>query len=590
MNRNQASGAMNKILVIEDDDCVRANVIEFLEMENFEAIAAENGYIGVQLAQEHSPDLILCDITMPQLDGYGVLTTLQQRIDTASIPLIFLTGKSTKTDFREGMALGADDYITKPFTHDELLSVITTQLKKRVAITQPYITALQRATVTLDSYLYYDNVTHLPTRLLLQEKFHQRQLINQGHLLPVLCLDLDRFRQLTNSLTDTEGEFLIRAVAQRLQNCIGQQDLLARWEGEQFVLILMNTEPLYIHKTCQQLLGTFSQPFQVGNQDFFITASLGVTFSSHGDSQLTDLVKQAKIAMNYVQRMGGNLYRFYAAYMNERSTSRLTLEASLRRALERDEFRVHYQPQVDLQTGRITGTEALLRWQHSEAGIVSPADFIPLAEETGLIQPIGNWVLHTACQQTKNWQDAGFYLNVAVNVSGQQLSCPQLRQTIAQVLQNVGLSPRYLELELTESTLLQNASVAGAMLNELRKLGIQIAIDDFGTGYTSLKYLKQLPVDTLKVDRCFVRQIPNDRRNSAIVAAVLQMAHHLSLKVVAEGVETEAELSFLQKLNCDLIQGYLFSRPLPPGDVEVLLASGKSLQVEIGESFWRSSP
>jgi diguanylate cyclase len=578
---------MNKILVIEDEKHVRENILDLLEIENFEVIAAENGRIGLQLAQEQIPDLILCDVMMPELDGYDVLKSLRQNMVTAKIPLIFLTARATKADFRQGMELGADDYLTKPFTREELLGAIVTRLTKQATLTQSYTLALQCAAEKLHDYLYYDSVTRLPTQLLLQEKFNQIcaadkqcQPMNDAarHTIPILSLKLDRFNRFSN-LETLNRDSLIQAIAHRLSTSVSDQDLIAQLSSDHFVIILITVELETVEQICQTILDSLSQPFHLDDHEVFVTASLGVVLYPRDGRELDDLMKKSNTAMHYVQEQGGNHYQFYREEMLGGSPARLSLESSLRRALERDEFRVFYQPQVNLQTGEVVGAEALVRWQNPERGMISPADFIPLAEETGLIRSIGEWVLHTACQQTQTWRLAGFSsLQIAVNLSGRQFNQPHLGQKIAQTLASTGLDPTALELELTESTLLQNASAAIAMLAELKTLGVQVAIDDFGTGYASLSYLQQFPFDTLKIDQCFVHNVTTDSRNAAITTAVLQLSRSLSLRVVAEGVETESELAFLRRYRCDVIQGYLFSRPVSAEDFEALLRAGQCLQ------------
>jgi diguanylate cyclase len=587
------SKSMAKILVIEDEELVRANLVDLLELENFEVFEAENGKVGVSLAQQHLPDLILCDVAMPELDGYAVLEQLRQIPTTAGIPLIFLTARATPADFRQGMRLGADDYLTKPFTQAELLDAIATRLAKHAAITQPYTEALEQATAELNDHLNYDQVTRLPTRLLLQEKFNQ--LLAIYHLteqlpstsdasivqsVPVLVLSIDHYNQICGNLNGSENS-LFQVIAQRLQESLGQEDVVARLNEEQFAILLMSQPSgQATDATCQEILTRLNQPIHLNQQTISITASIGGSHYPQDSTELNTLMRKANLAMQDAQMRGKSQYQFYSNRLNRYDPDRLTLEASLRRALEQDEFLVYYQPQVDLQTGMVFGAEALLRWYNPERGMVSPAEFIPLAEETGLIHPIGEWVLHTACKQAQAWRKGGFsHLQIAVNLSGQQFGQAQLGQKVAQIVQSNQFDPSGLELELTESTLLQNQAGALNTLAELKDLGIQIAIDDFGTGYASLSYLKQFPFDALKIDRCFIRNVHSESYNKAITTAILQMANSLSLKVVAEGVETEAELTFLRNQQCQAIQGFLFSRPLPNSEFEQLLQSGKRLVV-----------
>lgn len=585
---------MSRILVIEDERHVRENLLDLLEMEGFEVIAAEDGQLGVQLAQEQAPDLILCDVMMPKLDGYDVLRILRQNPVTVKIPLILLTAKAARADLRKGMELGADDYLTKPFTREELLGAISTRLAKQAAITQPYVQALQQAIDQLDDYLHYDQITRLPTQLLLQERFNKIRAANEQQdaadnaqgLIPVISLGLDRFSRFSD-LENLDGDAMLRMIAERLSTCI-EQGTVARLNYAQFAIILTTIKlKQVIEQICQNILESLSQPFCLDGHEIFLTASLGVALYPTDAKELDDLMKQANTAMNYIQKRGGNRYQFYRTELRGTSSEQLSLEASLRHALERNEFQVFYQPQVDLQTGQVIGSEALVRWQHPERGMVSPAEFIPLAEETGLIRPIGEWVLHTACRQTQAWRMAGFsFLKIAVNLSGYQFSQPRLHEEVVRFLATVGLDPTALELELTESTLLQNETAAVSTLTELKASGVQIAIDDFGTGYASLSYLKQFPFDTVKIDQCFIRNVTTDGRNAAITKAVSQLSHSLNLQVVAEGVETESELSFLRQHHCDVIQGYLFSRPIPALEFEALLTQGKCLPSQVGSVYY----
>lgn len=403
---------MPKILIIEDEEAVRENLLDMLEAEDFETLAAANGRIGLHLAISEVPDLILCDLMMPEIDGHGVLRALRQEPSTATIPFIFLTAKSAKSDFRQAMDMGADDYITKPFTRAELLSAIMNRLE-RYATSKRY--------------------------------FSHQTVIN--NLSPQMHL----------------------------------------------------------------------------------------------------------------------------------------LEISLHRAIKQhnfQEFEVYYQPIVDIDSGKIVAVESLLRWQSPELGMIYPTEFIPLAESTGLIVPIGKWVLKRVCQQIKSWRDAGIYsFVVAVNLSVMEFNQPDLIQKIVNLIAINDLEPHYLEIELTESMIMQDVNGAIATMNKLQSLGVKIAIDDFCTRYNSLINLITLPINTLKIDRYFIHNVANDPQKSAITQALIQMAHNLNLDVVAEGVETEAELAFLRQHNCNYMQGFLFSRPLPAAEFENFLLTNKSLYV-----------
>lgn len=586
---------MKKILVIEDEDFVRENILDLLDAEGFEAIGAENGQIGLNLAKGMIPDLILCDVMMPGLDGYGVLTAIRQDALMASIPFIFLTAKAAKADFRQGMELGADDYITKPFTRAELLGAIASRLKKQAALETLYHTELQQAKAELNYLIHYDRLTHLPNHLSLREQFKQVQPKDNTDekLVTVLSLDLDRFNQINDNLGQAVGDVLLKAVADRIKACVGSLGIVARLNATQFAIILafdrQDACPTQykreVGNLAQNLLNSLSQTFELANQELFITASIGIALYPRDGKEIEQLLNHANTALTQAKQHGGNQYQFYTTAFNIGSSDRLALQSSLRHALERQELLLYYQPQVSLKTGQIIGAEALVRWQHPERGLISPDKFIPIAEETGLIVPIGEWVLKTACQQTKVWQNAGFsHLRISVNLSSRQFSQIDLRHQLVAILMETGLDPKYIELELTESMLVHNTEVAIRRLNALKSLGVEIAIDDFGTGYSSLSYLQQFPFDILKIDRCFIHNIMDNPNNAAITKAIIEMAKTLNLKLMVEGVETEAELSFVCQNQCDGMQGYLFSRPLPSHDFAQLLKNNKRLPLPINST------
>lgn len=575
---------MIKILVIEDEAAIRDNILDLLEAEDFDATAAENGFVGVELARTFGPDLIICDVMMPELDGYGVLKALRQDPVTATIPFIFLTAKADRADLRQGMELGADDYLTKPCTPAEMLKAIAARLQRQTSITQPFTQALKQTAERLNHLLHYDNVTNLPNRLLLRERFNQivKAADSTKRSVPLLLLGLDRFNRINDSLGNESSDPIIKEVAERITSCLSTQDTVARLSGDQFAIVLATlSQKQIVASVAKAIQSSLNQPLTLDSGEVYLASSIGVAFYPSDGADLDSLMKNASSAMSHIQRLGGNHYQFYDTDINKSYASQsLELEASLRRAIERREFPVYYQPVVNLQTGQIIGAEALVRWLHPTRGMVSPAEFIPVAEETGLIVQIGEWVLQAACTQTQKWVAAGFSsFRVSVNLSARQFRQPYLSQRIVDIIETTGLNPAALELELTESTLVENADSAIATLNELKRLGIRIAIDDFGTGYASLSYLKQFPFDTLKIDRSFVRDVTSDTQNTAIMTALIQMAHNLNLKVTAEGVETEAEKAFLVEQQCDAMQGYLFSRPIPASEFESLLLSGKRLSV-----------
>jgi diguanylate cyclase (GGDEF)-like protein len=422
---------------------------------------------------------------------------------------------------------------------------------------------------------FHDDLTSLPNRLMLNRTLdravsrHRRA----GTQLAILFMDVDRFKVINDSLGHEVGDSLLRQVADRLREHSREGDMVARMGGDEFVVLIENHDNLKDLSTCaQRLVEQLGAPYVLGRRDYHVTLSIGISvFPSDGnDSQA--LLKAADVAMYRAKASGRNNHLFYSPSMNVDTAERLELESDLRHALERGEFLLHYQPKVEIATGLITGIEALLRWEHPLRGLISPMDFIPIAEETGLIVPIGEWVLATACARNKVWQDQGLgKLSVAVNLSARQFADPMLLPKLTRIIHESGLDPSSLELEITESVVMSHGECAVAALEKLKSIGVLIAIDDFGTGYSSLAYLKRFPIDILKVDRSFIRDIPSDSGDMKITRAIIAMAHSLRLKVVAEGVETQDQLTFLRAQHCDSVQGYLLHRPLPEEEVTRVL-------------------
>jgi len=428
---------------------------------------------------------------------------------------------------------------------------------------------------------YHDTLTGLPNRVSFEDRLTEAvvQAERSGSPLAVMFLALDRFKKFNDTLGHIIGDQLLRSVADRLSTFVGKGDLIACFASDEFAFLLTSVQNADDSAEVARSLQSVLEPaFEIEEQELYVTASIGIGLYPHDGADAQSLLKNSGAALYRAKQQGGNNYQFYTADMNERALKRLALENQLRWALERKEFRVYYQPQVRIDTGQIVGMEALVRWQHPEMGLVSPAEFIPLAEDTGLIAPIGEWVLRTACAQTKAWHECGFTsLHVSVNLSPRQFQQSDLLSMIERQLSETGLDPAFLELEVTESSVMKNAEAAISTLRELKAMGIKISIDDFGSGYSSLSYLKHLPIDVLKIDQSFVRDMTSDPKDAAIVMAIIQLAHSLRLKVNAEGVETEEQLRFLHLLRCDEMQGFLFCRPLPVDAFEQLLIEGRTL-------------
>ncbi|WP_137894997.1 EAL domain-containing protein [Ramlibacter sp. 2FC] len=427
----------------------------------------------------------------------------------------------------------------------------------------------RQAEAQLDTMAHFDALTQLPNRLLFRDRLHHAMARSDRskEIIAVMFLDLDRFKTINDTLGHDAGDLLLREVSSRLCQCVRAEDTVARLGGDEFTIILEQigkAEDAAV--IANKILETLTPPFTLSGQETFVTSSIGITVYPSDSADFDGLVKNADTAMYRAKGGGGNGYRFFTPEMNAKAGERLKMESGLRRALERNEFVVYYQPKVDLRSGKILGAEALLRWRHPEWGLVSPSEFVPILEETGLIEPVGEWVLRTVCMQIRSWQanPAIPPLCVAVNLSGRQLQRGNLATTIGSLLEETGLAPHWLELEVTESMLMHDPEFAADMLRQIRAKGIMsIDVDDFGTGYSSLSYLKRFPIDSLKLDKSFVQGLPNDEDDIAISKAVIALAHSLKLKVIAEGVETSEQFESLRQHECDVIQGYIVSPPLP---------------------------
>lgn len=437
------------------------------------------------------------------------------------------------------------------------------------------ITERRQAQERLSYLAHHDDLTALPNRILFSDRLRQAMLDadRRERLVGVMFLDLDRFKNINDSLGHEVGDRLLQGVAARIAGLLRKGDTVARLSGDEFTLVLSDMKHVDdISHIAQKILESFTEPFLISDRDLHITASVGITVYPFDDQDVQTLLRNADIAMYRAKEGGRNNYLFYTADMVDKAIAGLSLEHALHRALERGELALHYQPVVDMLTGRIVGAEALLRWQHPERGMVPPSEFIPIAEESGLIVPIGEWVVHEACRQAKAWQKDGRLLaHLSVNLSARQFGQKNLAETIVTALREAGLPRHYLELEITETVLMQNSQVTLNNLHDLSAAGMRFAIDDFGTRYSTFEYLKRFRVDTLKIDRSFVSHIPADAVDSAIAAAILTMAKGLGVKVVAEGVETHAQLEFLRERGCDLYQGYLYSPPVTGRTFEELL-------------------
>ena len=519
-----------------------------------------------------------CNNLMAQMYGYSKaeeivgapLSSLLLRDDPANVNFLraFIRSGYRLT---EAESHEVDKFGESKFFSNNLVGIVEEGYLVRAWGTQRDITERKEAEQMIRHLAYHDSMTGLPNRMLFQDRFSQALLHSQrsNEMLAMLFLDLDRFKVINDTLGHATGDRLLKIVAERLSSCLREGDTIARLGGDEFMILLTGIRQVEdAAKVAEKLLIALRPSFQFDAQDLHITTSIGISLFPFDGREAETLIKNADIALYRAKERGRDNFQMYTPEMNERAFEQLALENNLRHALEREEFELHFQPQTSIVTGQIVGLEALLRWRRPDGTILMPSEFIAIAEDTGLILPLGEWALRSACLHGRKMHDAGFpLLTIAVNVSARQLQQPNFTRIVAEVLGETGFNPRCLELEITESAIMRHPDIAAEVLRELKAMGIQVSIDDFGTGYSSLGYLKRFPISALKVDQSFVRECMTDKDDAAIVSAIVSMAHSLKLKVIAEGVETAGQVAFLRSLKCDYIQGFYFSPALPADDV-----------------------
>jgi diguanylate cyclase (GGDEF)-like protein len=433
----------------------------------------------------------------------------------------------------------------------------------------------------------HDSLTALPNRTALAERLHKRLGQPNRDPLAVLLVDLDRFKNINDTLGHEAGDRLLQNIARRLQGCVRRGDTVARHGGDEFVVVLEGCGDVRnVASVAEKILAEVAKPLFLGGREFHITACIGISIHPEDGADMSALLKHAEIAMYRAKEQNANAYRFYARQMNSHSVERLAMESGLRHAMQRGELSLHYQPKVCARSGRLTGMEALLRWRHPELGMISPDRFIPLAEETGLIIPIGDWVIKTASAQNLAWQRMGLpQLTVAVNLSARQFTRQGFAQDVKRTLEEVGLEARWLELEITESMVMLDPEQACETMRELKAMGLSLAIDDFGSGYSSLAYLKRFPIDSLKIDQAFIRGLPDDADDMAITQTIIGLGHSLRLRIVAEGVENEQQAAYLRAERCDEMQGFLFSEAVPAEEFAKMLVAQRAKTRDVLRAF-----
>jgi predicted signal transduction protein with EAL and GGDEF domain len=577
-----------KILIADDSAISRCLVQKTLECGGYEVLAVENGRSAVEcLSSADGPRLALLDWVMPELDGLSVCRQIRSLSNHPYIYMILLTSNVSKEDMVRGFEAGVDDYLTKPCDPEEL--------KARLRAGQRIL----RLQDKLIQDARQDPLTRLPNRAFFLDQLVgcvKRAKRLPDYIFAVLFVDIDGFKDVNDSLGHFAGDQLLVQIAERLLSSVRREDVvscsadsngevrqpgedtLARMGGDEFTILLVDirdaSDGIRVAERIQQKL---EAPFLISGQEVSITASIGIALSATGYSTAEDILRDADTAMYRAKALGKSRYEICDPAMHARAMSRLKLETDLRRAMDSEEFRVHYQPIVSLRDCRIIGFEALLRWQRPGFGLVMPREFVPVAEETGLILISGLWVLHEACRQMRAWNlqfpsDPAF--TVAVNISGKQFAQPDLVSEVDRILRETCLDPHCLKLELTESVTMREVERAARIFGELKTLGVRLSMDDFGTGYSSLSYLRRFPLDTLKIDRSFVSEMEDTSESRAIVQMILSLGRSLGMEMVAEGVETAEQVSLLRSLGCEYAQGYFFSKPTDQeGMAEVLLKS-----------------
>ncbi len=576
-----------RILIADDEPVSRRLVQKTLERAGYEVLAVANGRLAAEsLLSADGPRLALLDWVMPERDGPSICREVRAQSHSPYIYIILLTAKESKKDIIAGLEAGADDFLTKPYDPEELKARLRTG---------------QRILQLQDKLIHearHDHLTQVPNRAFFMERLDraiQQTDRRPDYKFAVLYVDIDRFKVVNDSLGHHAGDQLIRDIAARLVRSIRKDnpvsdgaaitppkrkpgdDTVAHFGGDEFAILLDDiSDPGDVIRVAERVQSRLALPFVISAQEVFVSSSIGIALSAIGYSAANDMLHDADTAMYKAKALGPSRYAICDPAMHAHAVSRLKLETDLRRAVDRKEFRVHYQPIISLRNSHITGFEALVRWQRPGFGLVLPANFIPAAEESGLILPIGSWVLREACRQMCAWNrqfPSHPPLTVAVNISTKQFGQLTLVKEVKRILQETGFDAHNLNLEITESVAMRDAERTSQILGELKILGVQLCIDDFGTGYSSFSHLRGFPLDILKIDRCFISEMGSSDEGHEIVRTIVTLGHNLGMELVAEGVESAKELKLLESLGCEYAQGYFFSKPIDHDQVERVLTT-----------------
>ena len=551
---------------VNDTDLVNQKLADSTRHAKFHLTTVGLLKDAIQQLTENTFDVVLLSLQLPDGRGLGSLNKIQGV--APRVPIIVLGGINDEELALYAVQAGAQDYLVK------------NQIERNLLIRSLlYSIERKRTEERLSHLAQYDVVTGLPNRVLFRDRLTRALAHAQRkkNIAALMFLDLDHFKSINDSLGHDVGDQLLKDVADRLKSCLREEDTIARLGGDEFTIILEEiSESENIANVAQKVIDMMSRSFSINGQEIFITTSIGIaTYPDCGTDQNT-LLKNADAALYDAKAQGRGVYRFYHQKMNIIATERLELLTSLRHAVDRQEFILRYQPQVDSNTGQLVGVEALLRWNHPQKGLIYPSQFVPLLEDTGLIVQVGEWALRESCKQCKAWQNAGLpAIPVSVNISARQFKQKNLVSMISEILVDTRLDPRYLQLELTESVLVDNIGATVATLRALHTIGTKLSIDDFGTGYSSLSYLKQFPIHALKIDRSFLQDVNKRTKDAAIAIAIITLGHSMKLEVIAEGVETIEQKEFLIKQNCNIMQGHLFGYPMHAVQIEEWLGDEK---------------
>jgi diguanylate cyclase (GGDEF)-like protein len=596
-----------RLLIVDDISDNRDILMRRFERRGFDVVEADSGLVAIELIEKSSFDLVLLDVMMPGIDGLETLKRIRSRRSASALPVIMVTAKSESGNIVDALELGANDYVTKPVDFAVALARVNTQISRRRAEQQVVLAneGLRKANEDLErrvqertarlvdanrklkeeiadreelqaksQYLaYHDPLTGLGNRLLFKEQLDEalRDASVAPHPLAVLFLDLDGFKTVNDTLGHSVGDLLLRSVAAKLRDLLPVTDRISRLGGDEFAILqISGSQPTSSISLAEKIIEVVGHPHSIDGHDVTVGASVGIAVACPGQMNTESFLKSADLAMYSAKSEGRGTYRIFDPQMDEIVQTRRSLERDMRTALAQGGFELFYQPLVNLQTNQVTAFEALMRWHHSDRGTVPPSEFIPVAEEMGLIVPLGEWALRCACLEAIKWPDE---VRVSVNLSPLQFAKGNLVSTVMSALASSGLSSSRLELEITESVLLEKSERNIAILNQLRALGVRISMDDFGTGYSSIGYLRSFPFDKIKIDRSFVRDLLVDEGSLAIVRAIAGLGISFGMTTTAEGVETEEQMRCLNLEGCSEVQGYLYSKPVPRDEVAGLLAS-----------------